>query len=278
MAAPGTGLTSSQTVRVSHIRFAREAQAGESINRRFAQPRSVGAVEQPAEIGSLSDAPWPETVYDLYAILTSTPVPPDVRSMIDRRLAASEHPGAPPPLVVQMDASTIRWRPGRAVVEGTVDVGKNLMAAVVDFSFFEGELRRLEQELLPYEASAAEDIAFAYHIRQADRMQWKRLGQTLQSISGLRLAFARLAPSLRSASRSLPPDARKAMTLLLAGSDVPSRLKAFDGRLEACQDLYEGAVDRIADFRWYRHGELLEIAIVVLLILELTVSAWGLRL
>lgn len=272
-----TAAASRQAVRVSHIRFARDAQASETIHRRFTQPRSIVAVEQPAGLGSLSETPWPEAVDDLYVIFPSMPVPPEVRSTIDRWLAAPEHPDAPPPLVVQMDAGTIRWRPGRAVVEGSADVCSNLMAAVVDFSFFEGELRRLEQDLLPYEASAAEDIAFAYHIRQADRIQWARLGQTLQSVSGLRLAFARLAPSLRSASRSLPPDARKAVTRLLAGSGVPSRLEAFDSRLEACQDLYEGAVDRIADFRWYRHGELLEIAIVVLLILELTVSAWGLR-
>jgi len=273
-----TTAASRQAVRVSHIRFARDAQASEIIHRRFIQPRSIVAVEQPAELGSLSDAPWPEAVDDLYVILSSTPVPPEARSTIDRWLAAPVHPDTPPPLVVQMDAGTIRWRPGRAVIEGAVDVCKNLMAAVVDFSFFECELRRLEQDLLPYEASAAEDIAFAYQIRQADRIQWRRLGQTLESVSGLRLAFARLEPSLRSVSRSLPPDARKAVTRLFAGSGVPSRLEAFDGRLEACQDLYEGAVDRIADFRWYRHGELLEIAIVVLLILELTVSAWGLRL
>jgi hypothetical protein len=273
-----TMVASSQAVRVSHIRFAREAQAGENVQRRFAQPRSIVAVEQPAQIISLSHARWPATVDDLYVVLPSMPVPPEVRSTIERWLSAPDHPDTPPPLLVQMEEGTIRWRPGRAVVEGTVDVCSHLMAALVDFSFFEGELRRLERDLLPYEASAAGDIAFAYQIRQADRIQWRRLGQTLQNISGLRLAFARLAPSLRSVSRSLPPDARKAVTLLLAGSDVPSRLEAFDNRLEACQDLYEGAVDRIAHFRWYRHGELLEIAIVALLILELTVTAWGLRL
>jgi hypothetical protein len=273
-----TMAASSPAVRVSHIRFAREAHAGESIHRRFTQPRSVVAVAQTAELSLLEEQPWLDAIDDLYVILRSTPVPPEVRSTIDRWLAAPDHPDVPPPLIVEMDAGTIRWRPGRAVVEGKVDGCKNLVAALVDFAFFEGELRRLEQDLLPYEASAADDVAFAYQIRQADRIQWKRLGQTQQSISGLRLTFARLEPSLRSVSRALPPDAQEALTRLIAGSDVPSRLEAFDGRLEACQDLYEGAVDRIADFRWYRHGELLEIAIVVLLILELTVTAWGMRL
>ena len=275
--------TSTQVVRVSHIRFARDARASESIFRRFTQPRSMVAVGQPAELGLLADRPWPDAAGDLYVILLSTPVSSEVRSTIDRWLAAPDQPDMPPLLVVQMDEGTIRWRPGRAVVEGAVVEGevdgcKDLMAALVDFAFLEGELRRLEQDLLPYEASASDDIAFAYQIRQADRIQWRRLGQTQQSISGLRLVFARLEPSLRSVSRSLAPDAQEALTRLIAASDVPSRLEAFDGRLEACQDLYEGAVDRIADFRCYRHGELLEITIVVLLILELTATAWGLRL
>lgn len=267
-----------QAVRVIHIRFALDAQAGDSVQRRFAQPRSMVAVEQPADLSLVLDRPGFETFDDLYVILPAMPVPPEVRCTIDRWLAAPDRPDVPPPVVVQMDAGTIRWRPGRAAVEATVDDCKSLMAALVDFSFFEGELRRLEQGLLPYEASASEDIAFAYQIRGADRIQWSRLGQTIQSISRLRLAFARLAPSLRSVSSSLPPDARKAVTSLLARSDVPSRLEALDGRLEACQNLYEGAVDRIADFRWYRHGELLEIAIVILLILELAATVWGLWL
>jgi len=269
---------SSTAVHVSHIRFARDARASERIQRRFTQPRSMVAVARPAELSLLADKPWPDAVDGLYVILPSTPASSEVRSTIHCWLAACDQPDLPPPLLVHIDAGTIQWRPGRAVVEGAVDDCKNLMTALVDFAFFEGELRRLEQDLLPFEASAADDLAFAYQIRQADRIQWRRLGRTQQSISGLRLTFARLEPSLRSVSRSLTPDAQQALTRLIAGSDVLSRLEAFDGRLQACQDLYEGAVDRIADFRWFRHGELLEIAIVVLLILELSVTAWGLRL
>src|SRR5579863_4352594 len=169
-----TAAASSEALRAIHIRFTREAQA--------AQPRSMVAIEQPAEIGSLLGKPWPETFDDLYVILPSAPVPLEVRNTIERWLAAPDRPGTPPPVVVQMDEGTIRWRPGRAVVEGAVDVCENLVAALVDFSFFEGELRRLERDLLPCEASAAGDIAFAYQIRHADRIQWKRLGQTLESL------------------------------------------------------------------------------------------------
>ena len=39
-------------------------------------------------------------------------------------------------------------------------------------------------------------------------------------------------------------------------------------RLEALEDLYEGANDRVADYRWYRSGAWLEIGIIILLIIE----------
>jgi hypothetical protein len=270
-------IASNQALLASHFRFAPDAQAGENIRRRFTQPRSMVAIEQPAEALSMVK-PWPETLDDLYVVLASTPLTSEARSKIDGWLAAPDHPDARPPLAIPLDAGTVRWRPGRVVAEGAVDVCKNLVVALVDFSFFEGELRRLEQELLSYEVSASEDVAIAYQVGPAGRTQWKRLGQTIVSISRLRLVFARLEPGLRAASPSLPPDARRVVTRLIAGADVPSRLVAFDSRLEVCEDLYEGAVDRIADFRWYRNGERLEIAIVVLLVLEVILSAWGLRL
>jgi len=46
------------------------------------------------------------------------------------------------------------------------------------------------------------------------------------------------------------------------------RLDGFCERLESCEDLYEGASDRLADFRWYMGGHLLEVSIVVLLLIE----------
>ena len=52
----------------------------------------------------------------------------------------------------------------------------------------------------------------------------------------------------------------------------------MSNRLEACEDLYEGAVDRITDHRWYRKGMLVEIAIVILLFLEVLQVAASLML
>ena len=64
------------------------------------------------------------------------------------------------------------------------------------------------------------------------------------------------------------------MSRLRARADVADRLESFNDRLEACEELYEGAVDRITDYRWYEKGLLLEVAIVILLAIEAVLLSW----
>jgi hypothetical protein len=92
----------------------------------------------------------------------------------------------------------------------------------------------------------------------------------------MRLTYARLERHLARGSRSLPAQGRRLVSRLLARSDAAERLSAFGDRLEACEDLYEGAVDRITDYRWYVKGFLLEAAIVVLLALEVALIVYDL--
>ena len=47
-----------------------------------------------------------------------------------------------------------------------------------------------------------------------------------------------------------------------------ARAEALDARLEACEDLYEGANDRVADVKGWHDGFIMELIIVVLLLLE----------
>ncbi len=55
---------------------------------------------------------------------------------------------------------------------------------------------------------------------------------------------------------------------LIDEAEVDTRLEAASNRLEAFEDLYEGANDRIADYRWYLSSEWLEVAIIFLLLVE----------
>ena len=66
----------------------------------------------------------------------------------------------------------------------------------------------------------------------------------------------------------MPPMRPALIRQLSRRATVEDRLSALNDRLEVCEDLYEGAVDRMTDDRWYRKGNLLELIIVILLLIE----------
>jgi len=191
----------------------------------------------------------------------------------DLWLASPDRPDAAPdsprPVTVRLKSATVQWRPGRAILQSAPGSSESFLSALIDFAFFESELRRLERYLLPYEASAPADVALAYRIRKTSRSEWDRLGQTMEGLSLMRLAFAVIQPHLVAASRSLDSETRRFAARLIVRSGMPERLESFSSRLETCEDLYEGAVDRITDFRGYHKGFALETIIIVLLVLEL---------
>ena len=234
------------------------------VLRTFVDPRSAVAIKTPVEVAALEGEPrWPEPV-DVLNVRSF----PDRRPTADGWLGRPDQPEAPVVTEVVVDGGRLRWRPGRAMLEGPVDGPDELLAGLVDFAFYEGELRRLEDALPPFEAAAAGDAPFAYAIDQADHDRWPRFRRTMEQLAALRLTFARLEPRLGRPSRALPPIARRAFTRLCSRAGVEDRLAAVSNRLEACEDLYEGAVDRITDHRWWHKGHRLEAIIVGLLAIE----------
>ncbi len=249
-------ITSATAIR---LRF---GPADGDVLRRYVDPRVAAAVAVRGTGPADAAAAWPEPT-DTLDVLVST----DRRPLAaDDWLAPPDHPDAPRPLAVRVDAGRVRWRPGRAVLEGPFANGDDVLAGLADFAFYEGELRRLEAALPAFESSAAADAPSAYRIVNDDR--YARFGETMERLAAARLTFARLEPRLGRPSPSLAVDGRRAFARLSARAGVEDRLGAVSDRLEACEDLYEGAVDRVTDHRWWRKGHTLESVIVGLLAFE----------
>ncbi|HVZ33708.1 MAG TPA: hypothetical protein VG963_14855, partial [Polyangiaceae bacterium] len=47
-----------------------------------------------------------------------------------------------------------------------------------------------------------------------------------------------------------------------------ARLEALSDRLEALEEFYDAATQKVSEHRWYREGHLLEIGILLLLLFE----------
>ena len=185
---------------------------------------------------------------------------------------APELTEAPRPIVIEGKGQKLQWRPGRAVIEAKEVNQQEVLAALTDFAFFEGELRDLEAALHVREADVHTDVRRAYSMRYSDRRHWPRFTEMIQCFSGMRFTYAQLEPWLIKGARNLPDASRGWFARLLRKAQVDPRLEEFSNRLEACEDLYEGAHDRINDFLGYFYGHLLEVAIVIFLVAEVAIG------
>lgn len=216
-----------------------------------------------------TEKPWPEPTDQCTLVFIPRGTNCDWVKNADAWLAPPlEQPEAMPPVLIKSETETIQWRPGQAVIQARKDRSEDILAALTDFAFYEGELRALESAVEKHEDQAREDVPRAHTIRQADRRHWKRFTQMIEYFAQLRLTYARLEPRLARPARTLSVEARRLLARLLVKAEVETRLEALNDRLEAMEDLYEGANDRVADYRWYRKGHLLEIAILLVLMLE----------
>ena len=96
----------------------------------------------------------------------------ELQSLAPTWLAAPDHPQAAPTIVIQRDGVALHWRPGRALIAAPKDQHADILAALVEFAFYEGELRALEQKLDMKSADAEFDVLMAYRIRYRDRAHW----------------------------------------------------------------------------------------------------------
>jgi len=241
--------------RAIRIAFVDEAPVGRSA-RRFAHPRRAAALEEDVPMEAGASAPSPAEPTDgLLVVCVSEG-------------SSTKRADANAAIVLEHGPDVLEWRPGHATVQCRDDSRNDMIAALTDFAFYEGNLRELEASVEAAEAQAHADVALAHRVRFRKRGHWERFIDCAEQCSRMRLTFARLEPQLLAASRTLTPAARSWMTRLLQKADMESRLESLNDRLEALEELYEGATQRIAEYRWYAGGHSLEIGIIALLLIE----------
>lgn len=214
---------------------------GDSVVRRFPDGVAVAAPSQPGATGIR----WQKAIGETRAASTG------VRGGSIRR-----------------EGFAVSWEAGAILLEGPFDVVRPLLSAILDIDRLHIELSELEEALPAMEARARSDVPFAFRIRGSDRGEWDRLGDTIESLATHRLTFARLQAAASVPSADLSPIARRVYRSMARQTSILERLEAASERLEALEDLYEGAVDRVNDHRYWRDGHVLEVIIIAILVLE----------
>ena len=264
-------LTPVEGVTALRIRFVGEPSLGARVVMEFPELGRF-AVAGSLALDDLPPASEPHAGPELYVLCLrgGAAVPFEWRQRAEAWMAKPpSRPGqAMLDLVLQSDR--VLWRAGRALVIGAPDRFDDVLAGLIHFSFYEGELRRLEAEIDTWWEAAERDAALTHQVDTAAVRRWPHVNRMTEVATLARMRLVRITRPLEKAAGTLAGPARRLVSELALQAEVADRLTYVDDKLEVFEDLYELANDRISEFNYFRREYVVEIWIVVVLLLELT--------
>ncbi len=274
-----TELLASEGIVSCRIRFVRETpnEAEATVLHRFLEPQPYVAVKEnvPTEQWLKQANTIDSSEEFLFLFLPDALSTPDLRKETDTWLDNIHCVSEGPPIEVVAKPNTIIWHPHHVVVLGEKNISEEMFMALVEFAFFERELRTLELQLKDYFAICPQDIPLTHGVGVPELRCQTHVNHMTQQITSSRMEFVRLIPCFDNLYGGLTPHVKHLIGELTKKSRVwNDRIDAVDDKLEFLEDLYELANDRLTEFRYFRRESTLELWIIALLVLELAVMLW----
>jgi hypothetical protein len=255
------------------IVFAANASPGDDVICTFREPEERVAVSHVVDLDRLShraDAQAPPTDRLSVSMLQNGhAVPADEQRRVDEWIAE----GGVAVIDLLMRGDRVRWRPGRCVVQGAPDRWREILQAVASFSFYEGELRKLETELEAAMPIAERDSDLAGRVDGAALARWSEVQVLARQTAVRRIRYLHIERHLERPPPTLSSAGQRAVNELGIQSDVAGRLMYVDDRIEVCAELYAIACERLSEFSYFRRSQTVEIAILGVLIVEVLLMA-----
>jgi len=262
-------------VTLTRIRFAESAGPGEHTLMEFKDPEPRVAVASSLELQALKASPAGPRSEELLVLQVPAGAGRDAPGRAQAH-AWFDAPGAQdvPPVHIGLNGGSVKWRPGRAILEAPADRMDQALLAVVDFAFHEHQLNRLEAEIDADWPVAQADLPLMHHVYRTEVAREAAVAQRGTEVALRRLRCARLETRLLVPPATLGEAARKLGERLREETDVETRLETLDGRIEVYEYIYELAGQRISDYRHFRREYAVEIVIAVVLVIEAVLVAY----
>ncbi len=252
------------------IRFVNEACTGQQVFLTFADPVPQQAICVVAGTGSLENLPR-AVVGDGIDIRTSEDHQSEhlaQTSELMRWVGQADVPGSAPPVVITIHGANVIWGGSRAAIQAAPERLSQFLSAVVDFSYYETELRKLERELAASWPSIEQDRPVAYQVSEADPERFEEIGKRMDQALQRRIRLARIVPHLHQPRPQLLPLANQLVDRLREKTHVEHRHEALASQLDVCDRMYEMISQRISDHKSAQKSHALEWVIIVLLATE----------
>ncbi len=163
------------------------------------------------------------------------------------------------------------WQPGKAILQISASNIHKFFLGLIEFSFYEEELRKLETEINTNWPVVEKDAALTHQVNTSDIKQGGHIDEMTERVTLQRMRYVRIRSKLEDAPHSLPNPLKAFISELLAQADTESRLDAVEDQLEIYGNVYELANDRISEFKFFHVEAKLEIFVILLLLAEVVV-------
>ena len=256
--------------RLHRIEFKPQAGPGEDVLLEFSEPAPSKAVSSSMAVETLADGPGSSS-YDVLQVLSvqregkdESRWRKDLRSLME-----STGTGRPVPIItVKVEDVLVFWRPGWATVQAQPQRMEIVLLALADFAYYEGQLRRIEDEIAAAWSEAEADMPVAHDAASVCAARRVELADHTAATFHRRMRHVRIEPHLYEPAAAMPPLAAQLGEALREEAGIEDRLEYLDGKLEVFESIYEMVSQRLADCTHNKQGLGVEWLIVALLAAE----------
>lgn len=251
-----------------HVTFVAEVAAGQTVLMEFPEPIKRRAVL--VRSGPAGTHPQPVPADDLLILSVPAPVQEDadllahVRAWVDAATPDNDRKSQ----MIALQGAQIFWAPGCAALLTHADRHATVRKALIEFSYYEGELRAIERDLggLWPELEADAPLAFEFNEKSVRKRQL--LSRRFQQVLAIRSRLAWITPHVLCPHLHPPTLASQVGERLRERTRLTHRLEFISGQLEIFERVYELCGQRASDFMHARISHTLEWVIIILLLAQ----------
>ncbi|WP_437283410.1 hypothetical protein WME90_23400 [Sorangium sp. So ce375] len=259
-AGPSPGML--EGAEIQHVEFVTGADAAQTTLMEFKEPRPCRAIlvtgpaaPPPAGLTMLlvptNDQEDPEIVANVW-------------SWVEPGVPQARRRGS----LIMLQGARIIWSPGRAGLIASAERLEALRRAVIDFSFFDGEARKLEAELAEAWPHLEADTPLAFRFDAQALPRRDELARRFQRVIGLQARLIQVSPAIHSPPVYPPTLASQLKERLIERARLSERIEFVDERLELLESVYEMCGHRSSEFVIARNEARMEWIVIILLAAE----------
>lgn len=247
---------------IQQVAFVTGADPTQKTLMEFKEPRSCRAILV------TDDMARPDIGVTMLLVPTNDPEDPDlmtnVWSWVEPKILQEHRRG----MMIMLWGARVIWTPGRAGIMVSADRLEAVRRAIIDFSFYDEEIRKIEAEVARMWPHLEADTPLAFQFEGQDLPKRKQLAERFQQVMDLRRRLVRIDPVVHPLTVHPGTLASQLNERLKERTQLSERMEFIDEQLELLEKVYAMCADRSSERAIAQYDARLSWMITILLAME----------